>query len=55
MNDDELIRIAERTHYTNWFDIDELFPKAQSEETLKTLEAIKFKKRMQEEYLCGLQ
>ena len=53
-NDKELIAQAEATGYTEWFDIDDLMKKADSDEARERMRVIRTKKFHEEEYHAGL-
>ncbi len=52
--DEELIKQAENLHYTEWYYVDSLITRAQSEETKEKLKNIKSRMYHREEYKSGL-
>jgi uridine kinase len=53
-NDTKLIRAAQRTHYTRWYDIDNMIEKSDSTEAETQLKAIKRLLYHMEEYYAGV-
>ena len=54
MNDEQLIRKAESTPYSRWYEIQSLIALAEKEETKRILEGIERRKYHTEEYYSGM-